>query len=264
MDQQRVGVGVDDFRLPVKEALRWAARLGFGAVQIGVARGQASPGQMSQSGRRHLVRACHTLGLSMAALADEPGGPGISDAAAADAHVERARMILELAADLGVAVVAANVGPVLDPVTGEPAPLAVEALRAIAEQADRVGTVYALQTGVDAPRGMRGALEALDCPWVRACLDPAQLACCGHDPVQAVAVLADWIALAHVADATMGGPAGGGVETRLGLGQIDLPAYLAELAGTACGGPLILRCRRSPEPVQDLAWARRQLESLVP
>ena len=120
---QRIGVGVDDFRLPVKEGLERAARLGFNAVELAAAVGEVSPANLSESGRRHLARLCGNLGLATAALTADPGGPGLSDAATVDARVELTGRVLALAADLHVPVVCADVGRMVDPNTGEPDPV---------------------------------------------------------------------------------------------------------------------------------------------
>lgn len=254
---------MNDFHLPVKRGLEQAARLGFGAVELDAASGEVSPSQMSESGRRHLSRFCRNLGLGLAALSADVGPGGLANAAAVDAHVERTLRILELAAALHVPVVTADAGSMVDPRSGEPSAVALDALRAIADHADRVGTIFGLQSGPDSPDALHRLFREIGCPSLKVCLDPAMLARFGHVPLEAVGALAEDIALSHLGDATLGRPERPGLETQLGRGQLDLPAYLAELAAAGYVGPLILRRRDSQRPVEDLAAAAQLVRPLI-
>ena len=260
---QRIGVGVDDFRLPIKEGLARAARLGFNAVELGAGGGEIAPARLSESGRRHLARMCGNLGLTTAALTADVGGPGLSDAAGVSARVELTVDVLTLAADLHVPVVCADVGQMVDPNTGEPDPVALDAIKAIGERADRLGTIFAIQTGADAPEHLAPLLSAIACPSLAVCMDPARLIGLGHDPMAGLQPLAEWIMLSHLGDATRGRPGHAGIETPLGQGQLDLPRYLAELSATPSNSPLILRRRDSRRPIDDLAAAMTLLQSLT-
>lgn len=263
MQTQRVGVAVDDFGLPVKDGLQRAAHLGFRAVEIGATTGDVQPEQLSESGRRHLVRYLNNLGLAGAALSAEPGGPGLADPGVVDARVNQTRKIIELAAELGFRVVTAEVGRLVDPETDEILPIARDALQALGNHADRVGTFLAIQTGVDAPGKLYDALAAICSPSLQVCLDPAQLARSGHDPVAAIGPLANEIALSHFGDATLGGPASPGLETALGRGSIDLAALVAGLSDAGYSGPLILRRRDAHDPIRDLAAGIELVKSIL-
>ncbi|MGL5094558.1 MAG: sugar phosphate isomerase/epimerase family protein, partial [Planctomycetia bacterium] len=67
MRWQKVGVRLESFGLPVKEGLVVAARLGVEGVQFDAV-GELAPGELSQTGRRHLLRLATTVGLKVAAL----------------------------------------------------------------------------------------------------------------------------------------------------------------------------------------------------
>jgi len=264
VDRNKLGLGIADLRLPVREGLEQAGRLGYRVVQIGVNRPEVEPARLSESGRRHLARCWSSLGLRASSLADEPGGRGLADSAVVDARVHRTLQVLTLAADLRVPVVTADVGPILDPKTDEPSPTALEALRAIAERADGLGTFFAIETTADRPDGLLRAVQTINCPWVKLCLDPALLACFGHDPMAAVGAAGDAVVLSHLGDAAMGRPDRPGFETPLGEGQVDLHRYLAGLAAGGYAGPLIVRRRESTAPAEEFAAAREKLESLLP
>jgi len=237
--------------------------MGFRAVEIGAVRGDLAPAQLSASGRQEVGRLLRHLGMDAGALTADMGGPGLADPAAVDDRVHQIRMILELAADVRLPMVATETGPLLEPHTGAVSPVAAGALAYLAEHADRVGTVLAVQAGADPPEHLDRALRQIACPSLRVCLDPALLAQSGHDPVSAVGSLAESIALAHLGDATMGGPDRPGREVPLGRGNLDLPGYLAELAAAAYAGPIILRRREAQRPFEELAAARETLRPLI-
>ena len=228
---------------------------------MGAAAGEISPSQLSESGRRHLARMCRNLGLSVAALSAE--SLGLADPRTVDECVARTLPVLELAADLRVPVVVADVGPITDRDTEEPSSIAVDALRALADHAGRVGTRLALQTGPDSPEGLGGVLNAVDCPWLGVCVDPAMLVRYGHSPSAAIERLAEALLLSHLGDATSGGRGRTGLETQLGQGQLDLPAFLADLSAAGYHGPLILRRRDCRRPRDELAAAKRLLETYL-
>ncbi|MBU0607256.1 MAG: sugar phosphate isomerase/epimerase, partial [Armatimonadetes bacterium] len=149
MTRIQLGIDLDDLRLPTKEGLHVARELGMGMVEMGAAAGEVSPETLSASGRRHLQHLVSSLGLKMAALSAEIPHTRLTDPATVEQRVERTCRILQLAADMGIAVVTASAGALTHPETGEPAPLAVEALRRIGARADLYGTVYALRPAHD-------------------------------------------------------------------------------------------------------------------
>ena len=261
--QQTIGVAIDDLRMPAKEGLQQAARMGFRAVEIGAARGELSPSNLSETGRRDVCRYLQNLGLHAAALTADAAGPGLADSAAVDAGVYRIQRILELAADLRVPAVTLNVGRLANAADDPAASIVTDALKALAEHTDRVGAVLAVQTGPASPDQLRQVLAGVGCPSLRVCLDPAMLACRGHDPSQAVAALADNIALSRLGDAVIGDPERAGAESAIGHGQLDLRTYLANLTAAGYHGPLILRRRDGDRPIDDLASGRQFVRSLL-
>ena len=264
MSAATLGVDIDDLHLPVKEGLRAAARLKFRAIELGAASGEVSPEALPGSGRRHLARMVDGLGMSLAALTADTPYMRFSDPGTADERVERTCRIIDLAADLGVPVVSSAVGMISNPDTGEPNPLVMESLHRIGDVADRRGVSFALRLSQEPGDGAAKVLDALGCPALSVCLDPAAMVMRGINPIAAIEPLADYIRLVHARDATVGGTERSGVEAQLGEGDVDLIGFLVGISTADYPGPLVLRRHDAQNPIADLQEARDRLVRLLP
>lgn len=258
MARSLLGVGVHDFRMGTKAALSRAAGMGFGAVEIRAASGDTSPNQLSQSGRRHLERLVRGLGLELSALSAATPGGGLADVKQVDERIAGTKAVLDLARDLSVSTVIVTLGATVDELARESA---INALVEVADHADRTGRRLAIQTHGQSPKALESLLQELRCPSVGVCMDPAALLMMGHDPIECITRLADNVCLSYARDATLGGFDGEGHETRMGDGQLDLPAYLAALDGAGYGGRQIVRRTSAEYPLEDIRHALAILDS---
>ena len=255
---QRIGVRVDDYKVDVKRGLRLAGTQGFFGVEVAADGAEVSPQNLSQSGRRHLARLVASQGLSFAALGSAARGAGLADPALVDALVGRMSQTMRLAADMGVRVVSLDVGCCVSP-DGEPEAGAVEALRALAGEADRVGTICAVRAGTGDPTVLARVVRELGCPALRIGVDPGALLMGGYDPVQFLATCGDQVSMAYVRDAQPGGGGRGGEEMALGHGGLDLQAYLAGLVASSYAGLPIIHRARTLRPAEEIAADRAYL-----
>lgn len=256
---RRIAVNIDDLRLPTKDALRKAAELKFGAVELATVAGDLAPSNLSSSGRRHLARFAGGFGLEMAALVADVAGLSLTDPRTAGERVERTCGVIELAADLKVPVVTASAGALTHPETGEPSSLATEALRRIGEYADSRGVVYAMRPSRDAGERLAAVLDVLRCPSIRVGLDPAAMVMSGVDPLASIERFIGQISLLHARDALAGLADRPGRETRLGEGEVDLVALLSVLHAAEYTGTYVVRRMDSNTPVLDIQAGRDML-----
>jgi sugar phosphate isomerase/epimerase len=201
MEEPTIGVDIDDLRMPAKEAIRTAGELGFNAVELPAVTGDFSPQELSSSGRRHLLRYLRDHGLSLAALGADMPGSRFTDPGSVDLRIARTRAILELAAGLRSKVVTASVGALTHPDTGEPSPVALEALGQIGDHADLLGATFALRPSYDSADRLVRILDELRCPALKIGLDPAAAVMVGINPLSLVEHFADQIAIVHARDA---------------------------------------------------------------
>jgi sugar phosphate isomerase/epimerase len=263
MNLPSVGVNLGDLRLGARDSLARASDMRFDTIEIPAAAGELSPRELSDSGRRHLSRMVSGMGLAVASLAADMHGQRLTDAATVDQRIARTLEILELARDLGVPVVTSAVGALTHPETGDPSPVAIEALRAIGDRADMLGRIIAIRPSYDTPERLEKVLAALDCPALRVGLDPAGMAMVGVNPLPIVERFADRLALVHARDATTGSPRGAGRETLIGEGDIDFERLYDLLDAADYHGAHIIRRLESHQPFADLVAARAKVLELL-
>jgi sugar phosphate isomerase/epimerase len=187
----------------------------------------------------------------------------LTDSSTVDERVARTCEIIDLAKELKVRIVTASVGALTHPETGEPSPLAAEALHRIGEYADARGAVYAIRPSHDAGDRVVRVLDELRCPSIQIGLDPAAMVMSGVNPFDAVERLAGRVALLHARDATAGFTDRPGRETRFGEGEVDFVGILAMLGAAEYRGAFIVRRSDSPRPIPDLQAARDALAHML-
>lgn len=257
----RLGVVLDSFGQPVREALQSASRLGFGKVELPAAAGAASPDELSATGRRHLLKHVGGLGLQLSALGGDLGGGRFADSSRLEQRLDRTRAIVEMAADLRVPLVTTHLGQI-DEQTLQRGYL-LEAIEQLAEISDRTGTFIAFETGGGEPGTLAEVLKRIGARTLGACYDPASLLIDGFDPLSGIEPLANAILIARARDAQAGGPRQPGREVALGSGQIDLPEYLAALDQAGYRSVPFIRRTESDRPLEEIADAKRRLEKVL-
>ncbi len=261
MPGSRLGIVLDSFQQPVRDALRSASRLDLREVAMPATSREVDPAELSRTGRRDLMHYVSSLGLHLAALGGDLGGTRFTDSSAIEQRLDKTRQIMEMAAELRVTVVTTHLGRVTDDSLKRG--LLQEALRHLAEVADRTGTRLAVETGGGDPQTIANLLKEIGSVGIGACYDPASLLIDGFDPLAGVNPMADRIFLAHVRDAVSGSERRPGRETRLGEGEIDLPEYLAALDQAGYRDVPFIRRTTAERPIDDIAAAKARLEALT-
>jgi sugar phosphate isomerase/epimerase len=263
--QAKLGVCIDDLRLPGPEAIQQAARMGYRAIQIGTVASEFEPQRFCETARRHLRRFVNDQNLEIAALLVDIGGLRFGDPARLEEGIDRTVAAIQMAAQMHVPIVAVELGPVVPEDTH-----IEQSLRQLAQTCDSTGTFLALQTGYTDPEEMARMIRNLGGSTLRACYDPAALLLGGFEALPGIGPPAGQIILAYVRDAIAGrgsqsggGRAPQGRETALGEGELDLAEYLAALQEAGHFVPLIVRRTQAMHPVVELSKAKEALEAVV-
>jgi sugar phosphate isomerase/epimerase len=258
-----IGVRINDYRRDVRGGLRLASAQAFAAVELDVGLSEVAPEQLSESGRRHVARIVANTGMGFASLACDAAGGGLADAARIDGQIARSIATLRMAADMHVPIVTHDAGEFIDLPDAQRDRVA-EALRVMAEEAERLGTVLAVRSRLADPQQIATLIRAVDCPLVRVSVDPGAMLMSGFDPVEALATFGDAVSIAYVRDAVRGTANHAGRETALGTGSLDLPAYLASLSVSGCHAPPIVRREDAADPATSIAADKDALERQLP
>ena len=258
----RLAVCLDDLRMEVKAAMDVARRIGFRAIDVSAVRGPISPGELSATGRRHLLKHLADLGLSLGSLRGPTGAGSLADSQSAERRIDETSRILELAAALRVPTVSLTCGRV-ESVADTQMGRFSEALSILAERADHWGVTLGIETAGITAADLGQLLGMIDCPQLRACCDSGALLMHGDAVGESVDLLKGRIALARLRDARAGSATHTGHEVRLGEGDLDLPRFLAALDEAGLAGDLIVSRSDSARPSDELRAAREAIEQYL-
>jgi L-ribulose-5-phosphate 3-epimerase len=251
MNRLKIGIRLESLGLPLRRALQEAARLGVTGVQVDAA-GDLSPNHLSQTGRREFRNLLRAHNLELTALG-YPLRHGLDEAENQQPRIEHVRQVLALAFDLGPRIAIVAAGRVPDDPKEPRADLLREALRDLGQYGDRVGSVLALETGMEPPPTLRQFLAPFDTGGLGVNLDPGNLLMSGFDPVQAVRDLHGLIVHSHAKDARRVAVSRAMQEVPLGHGDIDWMGYLAALEEVEFRGWVVVERETGDNRLADVA-----------
>ena len=238
----KVGIRLESLGLPLRKALDEAARMGAGGVQFDAV-GDLSPLRLSDSGRREVRNLLRARNLELTALHCPLDG-GLDEPINLQPRIDYLREVMTLAYDLGPRIVVAAVGQVPEQTEGAPEdPRAIlhrDALDALARHGDRVGTVLALDTGLESGETLAAYLASFDTASLGANLSPGNLLLHGFNPSAAARALTGRIAHLHARDGRRSSTSRAARETALGAGDIDWLSYLELLQEIEYRGWLVV------------------------
>ncbi|HUV38975.1 MAG TPA: sugar phosphate isomerase/epimerase family protein [Planctomycetota bacterium] len=254
MGRLKVGVMIESFRLGVKPGIMKAAELGADGFQIYVTRGEMAPWNLSGTGRRDFMNFVRSQGLMVSALCGDFGGGGFVRKEGIDERVDKTRQVLDLSRDLGVPIVTTHIGVVPEDENDPVRDMMRGALAELGAYAEKVGSVFASETGPESGKTLAEFLRALPTDAVCVNLDPANLVMNGYDEVAAVRDLGDLVVHTHAKDG-MRTPEGGHREMPLGKGGVRWDEYLAAMEEIGYNGFYTIERERGEDPVKDISDA---------
>ncbi|MBO4422414.1 MAG: sugar phosphate isomerase/epimerase [Clostridia bacterium] len=281
MYQFPIGVMVDSFRLPTRDAIKKAAQIGAEGLQMYATSGENSPENLKGAARRELLDYVKSQGLVFSAICGDLGR-GFGHAELNPGLIERSKRILDLAKDLETDVVTTHIGVVPADPGHERYKIMQQACHELAEYADSIGSHFAVETGPETSEVLKGFLDGLGSTGVGVNLDPANLVMVtGDDPVKAVHNLRRYIVHTHAKDGIMlkktnpeyiygVTPAPedlAGIpffrEVPLGEGSVGFPSYLAALEDIGFRGFLTIEREAGEDPAKDIGMAVEFLKKTI-
>ncbi len=264
MSEIRLGIVGETLHNAPRRAIELASQLGVQAVQFAAA-GALDPQAIGETGRREFRTILKSNQLDLAALSC-PMTRGLDAIEHQQARIEYVGRALELAAELGARKLIVPF-PKLMPTTDPPGPRARvlhETLEAIGTAGDRIGTLIALEIGIDAASDVLKYLASFDTGSLCVNFDPANFLVNGHDPIANLFPLAGKLILAQARDVRTATLSGGPKEVPVGAGSVDWMSLIATLAAIEYRGFLVVNRHEGADRAAEVAAGVRFLRRFVP
>lgn len=274
-----IGVMLDSFRKPPKEALLLAAASGADGIQLYATHGELAPESMDAAARRDFRSRVADAGLKISAICGDLGC-GFANAALNPELIRRSKLIMELAKELGTDIVTTHIGVVPADKKAERYAIMQDACGELARYADALGSHFAVETGPERSEVLKEFLDGLGSKGVAVNFDPANLVMvAGERPETAVKNLGEYIVHTHAKDGRQifyrdpevifGLKPDDGIkqpsfeELPLGEGDVNFPQYLTALEATGYRGYLTVEREVGNDPCGDINKAVKYLRSVI-
>lgn len=279
----KIGVITDCFKLPLKDGIQLAGKLGLDGIQIYATTGEFSPETLTQDKKAEYKALLKEAGLEISALCGDMGGYGFQIAEDNPERIEKTKAIIDLAEEFDTKVITTHIGVIPDDKSHPRYQIMLDALRTCGQYAASKGITLAIETGPEKASTLLQFIQDTD-GGVGVNLDPANFVMVtGQDPVEAVEMLGQYIVHTHAKDGIMlkktdpeiiyDSFARGGIEalnvadffleTPLGKGKVDFPAYIAALRKAGFNGYLTIERETGENPIVDITLAKDTVSSLI-
>ena len=271
----KLGAMVESFRLGFRGGVEKAAALGVDGIQAGATSGDLVPENMTPAKIREALDIVNSNGLVFSALCGD-FCRGFDDVESNKIYVDKSKRILDLSAELGCRIVTTHIGTVPEEECKKKEVMRT-ACRELAEYADSIGAVFAVETGPEKGYILADFLDSLGANGVRVNFDPANLVMCVDDrPEEALKYLGKYVVHTHAKDGIMLTKKVSGdiqineeaqqhaamiamgekyLELPLGKGDVDFDVYLPALKATGFDGFLTIEREVGDQPEADVAMA---------
>lgn len=274
-----IGVMLDSFRKPPKEALLLAAASGADGIQLYATHGELAPESMDAAARRDFRSRVADAGLKISAVCGDLGC-GFANAALNPELIRRSKLIMELAKELGTDIVTTHIGVVPADKKAERYAIMQDACGELARYANDLGSHFAVETGPERSEVLKEFLDGLGSKGVAVNFDPANLVMvAGERPETVVKNLGEYIVHTHAKDGRQifyrdpevifGLKPDDGIkqpsfeELPLGEGDVNFPQYLKALEATGYRGYLTVEREVGNDPCGDINKAVKYLRSVI-
>jgi sugar phosphate isomerase/epimerase len=263
MEQIKPAIHLPSLRLPLRDALVLAHRMGARAVEID---GRGEPFQMAggfgETAQRQFRKLLDDLGLRVAAVSFQTHR-GYDVADSLDRRINATKEAMTLAYGLGARVVTNSIGRVSNDEEDPGWDRMREALIDIGRHADRCGARLAARTGSEPVDQLHKFIESLPEGTLGVDLDPAGLILNTHPVGEALLPIMPCVLHVRGRDAVRDLAVGRGIEVPLGRGITDFPWLIGALQQHGYRGYITLERRESIDPASEMGAALTFLRTLL-
>lgn len=256
----KLAISLSSLRLPLKQALQAAARLGATGIEIDC-RNQLRPQDLTDTGRRQLRKMMSDLNLKVAAVRF-PTRRGYDVAQDLDRRIDATKEALRFAYSLGANVVINAVGIVPEDSAHPAYTQLQDSLNDLARYGQHVGAMLACETGSEPVQRLDQLLESLTEQAIGIAFNPGNLILndCYSDTTIADAASRTLTVICR--DAARDLARGRGFEVQLGQGSAEFPEILGVLAERPYLGWFVVERLQSENPISNLGNAISFLRAL--
>lgn len=258
MPAMRIGIRLESLGLPLREAIEMAARLGAKGVQFDAV-DELAADQLSQTGRRHLRHLITSHALQISAIGF-PTRRGYDSLDKLEARVNQTAKTLLMAHEMGAPMVINHIGAIPEKRDDPKTRHFFESMDRIGAEAERVGSRFAIETGLDSPQRLATFLKEMNRFGLAINYDAANLLAQGHEIYEGVRLLADSIIGVHVKDvARSGSSIAGFKEASVGEGSIDWELLLGAFEEIGYHGYFTIERETNDRRVDEIRKAMEYL-----
>ena len=234
----KIAVRIDSMKMPIRQALETAARLGASAVELNAKNG-INPSSLSDTGLRSFRKMLDDLNLRVAALRF-PTRRGYDHVPDLDRRVDATKQMMLLAYRLGAPVVVNSLGTIPE----STADVRYESIKAVVDDLGRygakVGSFFAAETGTESGEQLMTMLESSEDGYVGVALNPGQLIINQFELRSSVEAVSSRVQLVAAIDGVLDLSAGRGISVPLGQGIAEFPELLGILEEHQYRGPFVV------------------------
>ena len=256
----KVGIQLASLRMPLKEALHTANRLGAQAIEID-ARNEIKPQDMTRTGVRQLRKMLDDRNMRVCAVGFRTRR-GYDNSEDLDRRIDATKEAMRLAFDLGARVVVNNVGRVPAETESRAWQNMVDSLSDLGRYGQHVGAILCAETGSEPGADLLRLIDALPPASLGVNFDPANLIINGHSASEAIRLLAPHVLHVHAKDGVRDVAQGRGVEVALGRGSVDFPEMLSVLEEQQYHGYFTIERENASDPVFEIGEAVKYLKAI--
>lgn len=260
MPRFRIAVATAPFRLPLKEAISTAARIGAQGVQFDLSR-EVTSTDFGSTALKQLVHYVEERSLKVATATFSLSQP-LYEFEAIDTRVHAITQAMELASRMNVRQLTLRVGRIPDEPQSNEYSRMVDILRDLAQLGNHLGVVPCITPSEDASQTLIAVCQSIREGVIGIDFDPAGTVMTRRDPVQTLGELHEYAQHVQLRDGRRDVD-GVGVEVSLGRGQVkweEILALLDEMRFTfwstvrrTTGDDRIGDCQRAIQYIQNVS-----------
>ena len=255
----RVGVQLTGLRLPFKEALHVAARMGADAIEID-ARYELKPSDLVGTALRQVRKLLEDLNLQVASVR-YPTRRGYECEDELERRIDGTKQAMKMAHDLGARVVVNHVGSIPESTEDPAFQLMRTVLSDLGTYSHRIGAFLGCETGAESLPRLASLLDSLPDGCIGVTLNPGNLLVNGFD-LHDLQSIAKHVLLVHAKDGVKDKARGRGTEVPLGRGMAEFPEIVAILEEFRFAGYFVVERDNAKNPLEEISMAVQFLKNI--